>query len=233
MRLVGDHELVGLAADAAVVAREPGVGLDGDRVRLRRRLALFDHRGQPVAVALGRQLAVELRDEQPAVREDEDAHRARGLDEPGRGDRLARRRGVAEAITADCARILFGRKLLGKRLLVLVDEVDVLELLVLELDLAIRVPVAVHGLLGPLVRGDQLGEHPRQGVDLVAAELGAGSQGGGLLGQHSLEAEHQSEANLPLRRRLAAACLDLGARLVEGVTPSGALGRTSAGSSPL
>ena len=117
VRLVGDHELVRLAADAAVMAREPGVGLDRDRVRLRRGLALLDDGRQPVAVALRRELTVELRDEQSAVGQDEDAHRARGLDEPGRRDRLARRRRMAEAVAANRARVLLGRELFGQRLL--------------------------------------------------------------------------------------------------------------------
>jgi hypothetical protein len=52
-------------------------------------VALLDDRCQPFAVALGRELAVELGDEQPAVREDEHAHRPRGVDEARRCDRLA------------------------------------------------------------------------------------------------------------------------------------------------
>ena len=59
------------------------------------------HVGEAVAVALGRQVALELRDEQPPVREDQDAERARCLDEACGGDRLPRRRRMAEAVAAD------------------------------------------------------------------------------------------------------------------------------------
>ena len=123
VRFVRDHELVRVAADGVVVAREPGVGLDGDRRRLGRGLALLDDRGQALAVALGRELAVELRDEQPAVREDQDAHRARRLDESGGGDRLAGRGRVPESVAADRAGILRRGKLLLD--LVLVDDAEV------------------------------------------------------------------------------------------------------------
>jgi hypothetical protein len=87
--LVRDHEVVRLRVQVAPVAREPGVGLDRERVGLWGFLAAFDCIDDPVAVALGGQVAVELGDEQAAVGEDEDAERARGLDEPGGGDRLA------------------------------------------------------------------------------------------------------------------------------------------------
>ena len=60
--------------------------------------ALLDRVGEALAVALGRQVAAELVDEQPAVREDQDAELAGRLDEAGRGDRLARRGRVAEAV---------------------------------------------------------------------------------------------------------------------------------------
>ncbi len=85
---------------------EPGVGLDRDRVAAQRLLARLDEVGEPVAVALGRQVALELGDEQAAVGEDQDPERARGLDEARGGDRLARRGRVAEAVAADRARIL-------------------------------------------------------------------------------------------------------------------------------
>ena len=79
-------------------------------------LALFDDGGQPIAVALGRQLSVELRNEQAAVREDEDAHRSRGFDKPGGSDRLARSGRVTEPVTPHRARILGGRELFGQKL---------------------------------------------------------------------------------------------------------------------
>src|SRR5437764_827756 len=90
VRLVADHELVRLAAERADVSREPGVRLDRQRVRLERLLARLDRVRVAVAVALRLQVALELRDEQAAVREDEDPERTRSLDEACRGDRLAR-----------------------------------------------------------------------------------------------------------------------------------------------
>ena len=71
-----------------------------------RLLARLDEVGEPVAVALGRQVALELGDEQAAVGQDQDPERARRLDEARRGDRLARRGRMAEAVAADGARIL-------------------------------------------------------------------------------------------------------------------------------
>ena len=61
-------------------------------------------------------------------------------------------------------------------------------------------PVAVRRLLGALIRGDQLGEHSGQRVDLVAAQLGAGGEARRMLGDDALEAEHERVARLPLRR---------------------------------
>ena len=203
--------------------REPGVRLDCDRARLRRGLPLLDHGGQPIAVALRCELAVELRDEQPTVREDEDAHRPRRLDEPGRSDRLARGGRMAESVATDRSGVLRGRELFGQRLELLVDQL--LELLLLFVQLArLGEAVAVHRLLDALIRGDQLREHARERVDLVAAQLGAGGEARRLLGQHALQSEHEREAHLPRGRRRLAPGLDLGGRLVEGPTPRGALG---------
>ena len=182
------------------------------------RLALLDDRGQPVAVALGGELAVELGDEQAPVGEDEDAHRAGRLDEPRGGDRLAGRGRVPEAEAANGAGILSRRRLLGEQLLV--DDCR-----------SPRPPPrrrpARPGrsrsrcrsrLLGlALVGGDQLGEHPGERVHLMAAQLGSGREARRLLGQHALEAEHEREVHLPLRGRLLVAGLDLGERLVERV----------------
>ena len=100
VRLVADDELVRALLEVVHVPREPGVGLDGDQIRPRRLLALVDRRLEAVAVALGRELAVELGDEQAPVGEDQDAFGARRLDEPGGGDRLPRGRRVAEAVPA-------------------------------------------------------------------------------------------------------------------------------------
>jgi hypothetical protein len=121
---------------------------------------------------------------------------------------------MAEAVTPDSSGI-FGRRRLCR---LLVDELLILELLVLELG-SLGEPVAVHRLLGGLVRGDQLGEHPRERVDLVAAKLGPRSQAGRLFGEDALEAEHERESHLPLGGGLVAAGLDLGGRFVERVAP--------------
>ena len=120
VRLVADHELVRVAGDLADVAREPRVGLDRDRVRVARRgVPLEDRVVEAAAVAVVGQLAPELVDEQAAVREDQDAFGAGGLDEAGGGDRLARRGRVAEAVAADRAGILLDRQRLRLDLLVL------------------------------------------------------------------------------------------------------------------
>ena len=83
-------------------SRFGGVALAGDLGR------------DPVAVALVLQLAVELGDQQAPVGEDQDADRACGLDETGGGDRLPRRGRVAEAVTADGARVALRRELVGR-----------------------------------------------------------------------------------------------------------------------
>ena len=166
VRLVADDELVRVAAQFADVAREPGVGLDRDRIVVRRLLAALDRRDDSVAVALVAELAVELRDEQTAVREDQDADRARGLDEARGCDRLARRGRMAKAEAASRARIgvrggavLVRRldlELFGDRVTVLLG-LDLLELL------GGDGAVAVRGLQKAfLVRRDQLGQHSRR-----------------------------------------------------------------------
>ncbi len=113
VRLVADDELVGGTRKRVDVAREPGIGLDRQRVLLQRLLALEDGWTQPAAVALRRQVAVELVDQQPPVREDEHAHRPGGLDEAGRGDRLAGGGGVAEAVSAHGADVVIDAELLA------------------------------------------------------------------------------------------------------------------------
>ena len=133
--------------------------------------------------------------------EDEDAHRPGGLDEAGGGDRLAGGGRVAEAVAADGARVVLGRAprrsssspsaspppraprppprpASGRAVL------D-------------AVPVAVLRSRPPLVAGDQLGEHARERVDLVAAELGARGEARRLVREHALEAEHERVADLP------------------------------------
>ena len=113
--LVADHELVRAARDLGRVAREPGVGLDRDRVVAQRLHAAVDRVGEALGVALGREVARELGDEQAAVGEDQDAEVARRLDEPGRGDRLPGRRRMAEAVAARGAGILAGERRARRR----------------------------------------------------------------------------------------------------------------------
>ena len=216
VRLVADHELVRVAVQVLDVTREPGVGLDRDRVFARRAVAAGDLRRDPVAVALVLQLAVELRDEQAAVREDQDADRARRLDEAGGCNRLARRGRVPEAVAADGARVGCDRQLvlldhLAFDHLAVLSAVAVLVLLFL-LEVVLRF---LDGL-GLSLRGcDQLCEHPRERVDLVPAELGARFQVRRALAQHPFEAEHQRVPDLPLGRGSVVPGLDLRDRVVE------------------
>ena len=210
VRLVGDHEVVRVARDLVVVPREPRVRLDRDRVLSRRLLATHDRVGETVAVALVGEVAVELLNEEAAVREDQHAERARGFDEARGRDRLAGRRRVAEAETARRTRI-------GPRVDVLVGVLVGLALEQAELVLGLLldrlrdlddrcVPVAVAVLDLALVRVQELGEHPRERVDLMAAELGlAGRELRARLDQHALEAEHQAVLDLPGVRRRAPA----------------------------
>ncbi len=230
VRLVADHELVRVTVDRVDVPGEPGVGLDRERRLPRAAAVARDHVGQARAVALGREVARELGDEQAAVREDQDAERAGRLDEARGGDRLARGGRMAEAVAADGAGVV-GHRLLGKlRVLDLDDEgrilVLVLDLLLLELLRGCRVAVAVPvgGFVVPLARGDQLGEHPGERVDLVAAERGAGGGARLRLGQHALEAEQEAVADLPFRRRRGQAGVHLGDRVVERAAAGRALG---------
>src|SRR5207244_8733755 len=118
VRLVADHELVGVPAQRADMPCEPGVRLDRQRIRDRRLVAGLDRLGVAVAVALRLEVAVELGDEEAAVREDQDAQRSRRFDEAGGRDRLARSGRVAEAVAPNRARILGSRELLVERLVV-------------------------------------------------------------------------------------------------------------------
>src|SRR5439155_5109211 len=105
---------------------------------------------------------------------------------------------------------------LGFRLVVLVLR----RILVLD---AVSVPAAVLG--GVLDAGDQLGEHPGQGVDLMAAKLGPGGKARRVIGEHPLEPEHQGVANLPLGGGRASARLHLGERVVERVATGTSLAK--------
>ena len=220
VRLVADHELVRAARELVAVPGEPGVCLDRDRVGPERLLAALDRVREALAVAFGRQIAAELVDEKAAMGEDQHPEMAGRLDEPRRCDGLPGRGRVAEAIAAGRPRILAGD---GRLFELLLDELGIL--LVLELafldelrDAAVGRAVAV--LLGAsLGRGDQLGEHPGERVDLMPAEGGAGGGRRTLGREHPLEAEHQAVADLPAGRRRAVARVDLLDRVAEREAP--------------
>ena len=217
---VADHELVRVTRDLVDVPREPRVGLDRDRVGRSRRGVPGEHGVvEARAVAVLGQLAAELIDEQTAVGEDQDAFGARGLDEPGCGDRLARGGGMPEAVAADRARVGLDRRLLDVLLGLALDLEVELELVV-DLVLLVRLVVAV-AVLALLCGGDQLGEHSGERVHLMAAELGAGCEMRRLLGQDTFEAEQERVAHLPLGRRCIASCGQLGERVVERAAPRG------------
>ena len=216
VRLVADHELVGLPRDRVDVAGEPGVGLDRDRIAPQRLLPGLDRVGEAVAVPLRRQVVAELGDEEAAMGEDQDSERASGLDEPGGCDRLPRGGRMPEAIAALGARVL---TLVLRRQLLVVLVLGLAQLVVLvDLLLGLGVPVAVAVLVfecRALIRGDQLGEHPGERVDLMPSQLRTRRGGGRLRGEDPLEPEHQPEADLPARRRSRASRVELGERLVE------------------
>ena len=142
------------------------------------------------------------------MRQDEDAELARRLDEAGGGDGFPGRRGVAETVPPNGARV-------GTRVLLELPVLDVAGVVVvlglfLELDLGSAravpggMPVAVPVLVGgALRRGDQLGEHPGEGVDLVTAKLRPRGCSSRILGQHAFQAEHEAVAHLPSCRRRA------------------------------
>ncbi len=84
------------------------------------------------------------------------------------------------------------------------------------------VAVAVRLLVVLLARGDELGEHPGERVDLVLAERRARRRARLRLGEDSLEAEHQPVAHLPLRGRRLRAVVHLRECVVERATARGA-----------
>jgi len=185
------------------MAREPRVGLDRERVAVFQRfLAPLDSGGEAVAVTLVGEIALELRDEQAAVREDQNAEGARGLDEAGRSNGLARCSRMAEPIAPRCTRVR------ARVMLVLLDLFveNVLDGFLHRLVVFFRFSVHVDHLDDGavsvwlhflLVRGDEFGEHAGERIDLVASQLGAGSEVRLLLGEHALEAEHQAVLDLP------------------------------------
>ena len=211
------------------MAREPGVGLDRDRVRRAARVVpLRIGVGEAVAVALGREVALELGDEQPAVREDQDAELARRLDEAGRGDRLARTRSDGGSGSGG-PRPGRRRGSSGSSSL-LVDEagVEVVVGLLVELGLG-------DGAVPAAVRRCRCRSRPPRAASRRSARRacrrarrpgGGGARSrrrfDGVLGQHALEPEHEPVAHLPAGRRLARARLHLLERVVERGAAGGA-----------
>ena len=130
---------------------------------------------------------------------------------------------MAEAEATDCAGVCSGE--FGLERLVVVDEAGVVVVvrLLVQIGLGDRgravrggVPVPVPVFVrGSLRRRDELGEHARERVDLVAAKLGPRRGARGVLREHALEPEHEPVAHLPARRRRLQARLDLGERVVQ------------------
>src|SRR5919204_611508 len=147
--------------------REPRVRLDRQGIAAQRLVPALDRRREAVAVPLRRQVTLELRDEEPAMREDEHAHRPRRLDEARSGDRLPGRGRMAEAVTASSAWI--GARPLACTVLERVFAGFLGRLVVFVL---VRKGGLVDGngavaVRVLLVRGDQLCEHAGERVDLM------------------------------------------------------------------
>ena len=88
------------------------------------------------------------------------------------------------------------------------------------------VPVLVRRSLS---RGDELREHARESVHLMAAELRAGGGSHRIGRQHALEPEHESVAHLQAGSGLRVAGRDLGERIVERSPPGGSERERGAG----
>jgi len=224
VRLVAEDEVVGLPIELASVAREPGICLDGDRVVARGMPPGQNGVGEAVRISLGREVALELRDEKPSMREDQDTEATCGLDESSRCDGLAGGGRVAEAIATDGARICPAEARLE---ILLLDEagVEVVVGLLVQLGLdddavaAAPVPVLVRRALR---FRDYPGQPAGEPVDLVPAQPRSRSRSRRVLGQDPLEPEHQPVANLPACRRLRPGGLHLRDRVVERSSPRGA-----------
>jgi hypothetical protein len=123
---------------------------------------------------------------------------------------------MAEPEPADRAGILPRRQLLVMLVALLVDDVlFLLVLLVFDLLDECQAVAVRSVLVFLLVVGDQLGQHPRERVDLVTAERRAGGEVRLGIGEHPLEPEHEPKTDLPARRRSPAAGVDFRDCLVE------------------
>ena len=106
-------------------------------------------------------------------------------------------------------------RVLGRLLLFLVDRFG-------------AVAVAVRRLFRTLVRRNQLGEHARERVDLVAPQLGARGEVRFLFCEDALEPQHQPVAHLPVGRGRALSSIDLGDGVVK-CAPARCAGREHSG----
>src|SRR5205085_9136525 len=154
------------------------------------------------------------------------------VDEPGRGDRLARGGRVAEAVAPHRARV-------GAYVDLLVDLLlggELVGLLVLLVGLELiggAVSVPVRRRLVGLRRGDELREHAGERVDLVAPQLWSGGEVRRAVAEDALEPEHEPVAHLPALRGLARAGLELGQGVVERASARGAGGENLLGVLPV
>ena len=88
---------------------------------------------------------------------------------------------------------------------------------ILDLDSTVAPAVLRRGLL----LGNQLGQGPREGVDLMQRQLGTVSQLRRLVGEQPLEPEQQREVLAPLDRWLLGTGFDLRQGGIEGPPPGG------------
>ena len=128
---------------------------------------------------------------------------------------------MAEAVAPDGAGVLLRRQLVGLLAFLVARDrerlVLVLLLVLFVLDLGERVAVPVR-VVRALARRDQLGQHSRERVDLVAAERGTGGRVRLGICEHALEPEHEAVAHLPVRARRTRPRVHLGDRVVERAT---------------
>ena len=242
--LVADHDRVGVG-DAARVAHEPLVGLDGDRA-VGVVGAVEQRRREPLLVAAVGDLADELVDEVAAVGEDQDAAGARGLDEADRGDRLAgagrvlepeaparrpgprapRRRSSASASASGSSQSwgsssgasTSSSSELGARRCRSRPRPLVGRSTSRPLPRPLRRAVALRAL----ELGDDRGQRSGERVDLVLVELGAVEQLAACSSEQPLEPEQQRVVAAPLERRRLGAGVELGERGVDRPPARGA-----------
>ncbi len=152
--LVAEDEVVRRSIELGAVSREPRVRLDRQRVLPERCRSREHGVREAVAVALGCEVTLELRDKEASVGEDQDAERARCIHEPGCRDRLPGRRRMAEPVAA-CSPWIIPLKLGLERLVVDEAGVEVVVGLLVEVGIdddavpaSVLASVAVSILLG-------------------------------------------------------------------------------------